>query len=277
MRPRPPPWLLVGWILLAGIACREDELPPPPIATSGSPPTTAGAPDGGAAGSGADETGGAGVLGDPCDVWAQDCPPSHKCMPIGPEGSFIWDESRCAPLSEMPVLADESCSMANGPLGGFDDCPAGTFCYFTDPSGYGGQCLPFCEGSPEAPECPAGMACGWGNDGAVALCRPTCDPIAQDCERSNAACLPVASGTEFVCYVHQWELGGVGCSAHNACPRGQACVPGEQVDVSLPPAVNRCTSFCDDFGAECGTGRTCQPWPDGTPDGHPSVGACMAP
>jgi hypothetical protein len=264
--------MIVGQvILLLGGACREEDLPPPSIST-GPPLPSADLP----ATDGADETG-AVPLGDICDVWAQDCPVGWKCMPVGPEGSFVWNESRCAPVAPAPVLDDDACSFQTGPLGGLDDCPAGSFCYFTDPSGFGGRCLPFCQGSPEASVCPDGMACGWGNDGAMALCRPTCDPMVQDCERDNATCLPVASGAEFVCYVHQWSYGGEGCNAHNACPHGQVCVPGEQVDPTLGPGVQRCTSFCDDFGVECVYGRTCQPWPDGTPDGHPTVGACLVP
>jgi hypothetical protein len=265
--------LLAMWVLGLLSGCAEDPLPPPPIATSGLPPE----PPQTSAGDGADETGEPDPSGVACDVWQQNCPPSYKCSPFDPAGRLAWTESRCVPVDPSPVALGDGCTFPNGPEEGIDDCPADALCYFADVRGQGGQCLPLCTGGPEAPVCPEGMACGWGNDGAVALCRPTCDPLAQDCAPSNSTCLPTPSGTEFVCYVHQWDRGGSGCTAHNGCPSGSACVPAEWVDASAPPGFGRCASFCGGEAHGCPDGKTCKPWPDGSADGHPGVGVCALP
>ncbi len=259
-------------LLMFGIGCPENNAPPPPIATSGpvSRESTGGTKDG------VDETGQS-PPNTACDIWLQDCPPEHKCVPIDPAGSMRWTETACRPVAPSPVAPGAGCSMADGPEAGIDDCPADTFCYFTGPDGEAGQCIPFCDGTPDAPSCPDGMACGWGNGGAIALCRPTCDPLSQDCPGDHMTCLPTPPGTEFACYVMQWSQGSAGCTAHNGCRRGYACVPGEWLDEDAPHGLRRCSAFCDVGGNECLEGQVCRPWPDGTADGHPQVGVCALP
>lgn len=253
--------------------CRDDPRPlPPSVSTSGPAPEPAGT-----SGDGADETAAPEPPELACDVWQQDCPPGHKCAPYDPDLTFAWTAARCVPVHPDPVALGEGCTMPDGPQAGVDDCPAGSYCTFADLRGHGGQCLPFCTGSPEAPGCPEGMACGWGNDGVIAVCRPTCDPLAQDCEPSNATCLPTPSGSEFTCFVHQWDRGGSGCTAYNGCPPGSVCVPGEWVDASVGPGFGRCASFCGGEAHGCPAHRTCMPWPDGSASGHPSVGVCVLP
>lgn len=263
-----------------GSSCRKE--PPVPVETGGSGPPvepSTGSSGGGARGTdeGADETATAEPPEQFCDVWLQDCSPGYKCAPRDPEQRFAWTASRCVPVHPSPVALGEACTMPEGPGEGIDDCPAGSFCYFSDLEGQEGQCLPFCTGSPENPSCPEGMACGWSNDGVVALCRPLCDPLAQDCGPSNATCLPTPSGAEFVCFVHQWDQGGLGCIAYNSCPPGSMCVPGEWVDAAVLPGYGRCAVFCGDELHVCPVHQTCSPWPDGTEDGHPSVGLCLLP
>ncbi len=262
-----------SWVVVLSLmsGCPDSQLPPPPIATSGPP---AGA-DAGA--EGADETGGADAPGVQCDVWQQDCPPGEKCAPVDPAGVLRWTESRCVTVDPAPVGMGESCIMPNGPEAGSDDCPADGFCYFADLNGEGGRCVPFCQGGPDAPVCPLGMACGWGNEGAIALCRAVCDPLAQDCGPSNATCLPTPSGTEFACYVHQWERGSAGCTAYNGCPPGDVCVPAEWVDEFTESGERRCTGFCAVEGGGCPGGKVCRGWPDGSESGHPEVGVCTVP
>lgn len=249
--------------------CPEEQLPPPPIATGGTL--------GGVGGEGADETGDGDPVGVECDVWQQDCPPGEKCAPVDPAGVLRWTESRCVPVDPSPVGMGVSCTMPNGPGGGVDDCPVDGFCYFSDLAGQRGRCVPFCQGGPEAPVCPEGMACGWGNGGAIALCRASCDPLVQDCELNNATCLPTPSGTEFVCYVHQWDRGGAGCTAYNGCPAGEACVPAEWVDMDAKPGMRKCEPFCAVGEGLCPVGMVCKGWPDGSVSGHPDVGVCVVP
>lgn len=171
--------------------------------------------------------------------------------------------------------------MSQGPTGGFDNCEQDAFCYFYDTSSDEGECVAFCRGDETNPQCPSGTACGYSNDGNVAFCRDTCNPIEQDCPRDNAICRDVNSGIDFACYVDAAGTSGEArapCSLINGCQAGLVCTSAELVtDLDDPPFSFVCTPYCDLAEPECPDGLTCSPWfaeGDAPPDLE-DVGICL--
>ncbi|WP_266215504.1 ribulose phosphate epimerase [Paraliomyxa miuraensis] len=222
-----------------------------------------------------------------CSIFQQDCPPGEKCMPWANDGGSAWNATRCSPLAEDPAGVEEPCMVEGSGTSGIDDCELGTMCWDVDPETNEGVCVPLCMGSAWNPFCAdPGRQCAIASDGAVALCLPICDPIAQDCPDGQAcypiqdswSCAPDASG----------DMGVYGdpCEFINVCDSGLVCLGSSAAAPGLPceGAAGCCLEICAvSLGdAQCtgiAGGEICQPWYEegSAPIGFDDVGVCALP
>ncbi|MDC0718791.1 hypothetical protein [Nannocystis bainbridge] len=107
-----------------------------------------------------------------CNPFLQNCPSGEKCVPASSEEGAPWHTTACVPLDPDPDGVGEPCTIEPHPTRLIDSCDAQSICLGTDPDTLGPVCVPLCEGSPEAPECPAGSTCVISNDGVLIPCLP---------------------------------------------------------------------------------------------------------
>jgi hypothetical protein len=214
-----------------------------------------------------------------CDPFAQDCPEGEKCVPYGASGSSSWDANKC-----VPVTGDrepgESC-IYDGVAAGTDDCDATGMCWNTSEvdGQLVGECVPFCLGSPEQPECPEGTYCPIGSDGVVNVCIATCDPVAQDCD-AGLGCY--WANTEFLCVTTIDDVPlGEPCGFINDCVAGLVCISQENLPACDGPSC--CAAFCDlelgDAQCEAVPGTSCVSFFEAgrAPAKYEHVGVCVSP
>lgn len=221
-----------------------------------------------------------------CDPFAQDCPSGAKCMPWAADGGASWNATHCVPIAADAVGVGEPCMVEGSVVSGIDDCDGTSMCYYVDGVEGFGLCVPFCTGAPMQPVCAAGAVCSAANDGVLNICRPLCDPLAQDCALAGS-CLPTPDRAQFVCVL---DGSGDGGSSGAACEFANACRPGLVcADPSTVPgcdaSVGCCSPLCDLAAAEgseqctIGGGQECVPWfdPGTAPDAYANVGVCALP
>lgn len=216
------------------------------------------------------------VTNEPCNPLAQDCFPTHKCVPYSTvQGNPFLDADKC-----MPILGDkgwgEPCTLSNFNEAQ-DDCDGEGFCWNLEwvEGELHGTCVPFCTGSPQNLMCPSGWGCLFS--GAVALCSKQCNPLLQDCPN------------QYACY---WILDAFQCSLTGSlggdvdpCNQANDCVPGmgcmAQADVPGCPGneATCCTPFCDLDTPACSGNRECIAFfgPGEAPAGFEDVGICLQP
>lgn len=222
-----------------------------------------------------------------CNVWDQDCPNGEKCMPWANDGGVSWNATRCSPVAVGAGQVGEPCTIEGGPASGIDDCELGSMCLGVDVEG---TCVSLCSGSKNVPTCAdPTTTCAIANEGVLALCLRTCDPLVQDCAGGDACWLNEGA---FVCVPDVSGPLGVyadPCASDDArlpsdCDPGLVCVGQESVPMCADDAC--CTSFCDltvaDPNMQCEGYRFaqyCLPvFPKGfAPPGHEDVGLCMIP
>ena len=217
-----------------------------------------------------------------CDIWNfMDCPEGQKCIPYASSNSS-WDALKCIDIADPAGTLGDECSAPLGGAGGQDDCDNGYFCYYVDSDTLIGTCIAHCTGSPESPVCPAETICTIVNDGVLTLCRPTCDPVAQDCEPAGSGCYQATGGNGFTCIIDASGDGGVYgdvCEFINSCDPGLACVNAEGVPGCTGSGC--CSPWCDTSAAnECpdaAQGQTCVPWFETPVPGYETVGVCSLP
>lgn len=214
-----------------------------------------------------------------CDVWAQDCPPSQKCVPVASDGGSAWNDLKCVDIAGHGAPGD-LCTAPAGPLAGLDDCALGSLCWDVDPDNHG-TCIGQCTGTPDAPVCPAFHHCNIGNGGVLTLCEPWCDPLAQDCPANNF-CVPFADA--FLCAPKPNVLAGLNdpCESPNACESGLACIPPATASSACDPdAAGCCQPFCQLPDAPCpNPDQQCLPWytpQQSIPPNHQNLGICKRP
>lgn len=210
------------------------------------------------------------------DIW---CARDEECKPWSNDGGTVWNATRCLPVPDDPALIGDSCLVEDHPVSGWDNCEAGSMCFGADPKSLQGTCAAFCSGSPDIPTCAdPGTMCVIGNDDAVAVCLPTCDPAAQNCANGD------------VCVGNYPEQGGFFCIppgtpyVNDAGVQPGACVAG-QVGVSsdlVGACVGDepcCTGFCDPSQPDpCGAGLECTLWtPEGMCPGLCDEAVCLSP
>lgn len=217
------------------------------------------------------------VTNEPCDALAQDCFPTHKCVPFASEpGSGFWDANKC-----MPILGDkgwgEPCTMSS-PNEAQDDCDGEGFCWNLEwvDGQLHGICVPFCVGSPQDLMCPSGWGCLF--TGAIALCSKQCSPLLQDCPEAYGC---YWTGGTFDCQINGTPAqAGEACDMNNDCLPGLACVDKLAVPNCQGDDANCCTSWCDlDAPDPCSPPLSCVPFFEQgqAPDSFASVGVCVLP
>ena len=260
-----------------------------PLPTTAAPTTSgdAGSSSGADTSSGPDDTSGdpsCNFLGctpdvphiEECDIWNDDCPRGEKCTYWANDGGSLLNATRCVPLDPQPVGPGEPC-VAQGQ--GFDDCAAGSVCWSSTryPEG---ECVAFCVGSPEDPDCSdPGSVCHVSGDG-LALCIPQCDPLDPQACPEGQACYPVDSSTVCVSDA-SGEDGGIfePCEYVNTCDPGSHCAAADTVGQCDAGASSCCTPYCDLTAPSCPEGTQCVPLFDegaGPPDSE-NVGSCGVP
>lgn len=206
-----------------------------------------------------------------CDVWSQDCPRGEKCAPWSacqPDGT--WNATRCYPIDEAPAAPGEPCQIYEGGIySGADDCEQAAVCWNVDPDTLTGTCVAMCEGDPSDPTCAGANACVIANDGAITLCLPECDPIAQDCD-AGQGCYPVEQGTTpFACLPEGLQV-ETGQQVPPSCAAGSTDVDGTLLASCDDDAEVCCATFCNPAAPACEGELVCTPLED-----EPSVGLCL--
>jgi hypothetical protein len=216
-----------------------------------------------------------------CDIFAQDCPVGEKCNPWANDGGGTWNAARCVPVANDPDAAGEPCTVEGSATSGIDSCAEATMCFHVDPATNTGTCVALCSGSLQDPQCIAPeAACLVANDGVLALCLDTCDPLAPACAEGEG-CHPSPLSDRFFCLPTFDQPGthGQPCEAVAACAPGHVCV-----EASLLPACAGaacCAQLCDTTAGEpCPAddqGVGCEPWyePGMAPAGLENVGVCV--
>ncbi len=216
-----------------------------------------------------------------CDPYAQNCPKGEKCMPWANDGGGSWNATHCSDIVDNPNQLDEECMAIDHASSGADTCDLGLMCWGVDLETNLGVCVAMCSGSAANPICePEGTGCSVANDGAVVLCLPTCDPLAQDCGPSQG-CYPIGDAWSCVPNASN-EGGGYGepCAFINVCNPGLVCV--DAVTVPNCTAGACCSELCDTSDpagdAQCTgapQGQFCASWyGGGAPSGFEDLGIC---
>jgi hypothetical protein len=221
-----------------------------------------------------------------CDIWTQDCPAGEKCMPYA-SGTMSWDATRCSPVDAMPNQVGDPCTVVGNDSTGEDDCVLGAMCFAVDPESNEGVCYAMCQGSEANATCedPAHV-CSISNEGVLALCLPSCNPLLQDCPMAGVAlgCYPVQGIEGFVCWPdYSFDQGGFGdpCEYFNYCDVGLFCGIPEALPGCVATAC--CNEYCDITGATpcsgAADGQECIAWYDAgqAPPGYEDVGYCGLP
>ena len=198
------------------------------------------------------------VTNEPCDPLAQDCFPTHKCVPFASQpNSTFWDGNKC-----MPIVGDKSwgepCTLSNHNEAQ-DDCDGEGFCWNLEwvEGQLHGTCVPFCVGSPQELMCPAGWGCLF--TGAIALCSKQCSPLIQDCPPAYGC---YWTGGAFDCQITGTPAGqSQACDSSNDCQPGFGCVDQGLVPGCVGNDPNCCTAWCDiDEADPCPAPLQCTPF-----------------
>jgi len=190
-----------------------------------------------------------------CSVQDQDCCRGEACKAWANDGGDAWNASRCTFVSDTPAQVGEPCVAEGSPVSGADTCDAGLMCWDVDAKSLQGTCAQFC--GEDGPSCEAeGEVCSIGNDGAVPLCLPSCDPLASECGE-GIGCYP--SGEDFVCVREGTPM--YTDLQHPDCAAGTFNIPADQVQGCSEGEGPCCTAFCDLSAVEpCGADAECLPY-----------------
>jgi hypothetical protein len=212
-----------------------------------------------------------------CNIILQDCPDGEKCVVYSSDGGG-FDANQC-----VPVMGDQQVGEAChwDLYTGIDDCDASSMCWdVMDVDGeLLGECVPFCTGSPDEPECPPTYSCVITSNESLSFCIQDCDPVLQNCGEGLGCYWTVG---HFSCVFTADELPvGEPCGYINDCAPGNFCAPA----ALLPDCAEAtcCTNFCDvtlgDSQCDALPGTLCMPFfeEDVTPPGYEDVGVCIVP
>ncbi len=216
---------------------------------------------------------------DECDVYMQDCPEGEKCVPYASDGGDLWNALKCVPVLGDQALG-EPCTWA-GFVEATDDCDASSICWDVElvDGQYVGTCHAQCTGSPDMPQCPFGSSCTISGDGALAVCIPSCDPVAQDCNEGDGC---YWANTQFRCIFIADDIPtGEPCGYINDCAPGHLCAYA----ATLPSCAGSacCTQYCNlpdgDAGCVAQPGTACVSFFEQgmVPEGLEHVGVCILP
>ncbi len=188
-----------------------------------------------------------------CDPGQQDCPEGQKCTPYATLESCCVDSTRCAPI--VGALGPAApCTRADDN----DDCGPGLLCLGAQSGGSGpGTCVALCD--VEDPTTCGADRCVQFNEGALPLCRPACDPLAQDCPEGQA-CYAVLTEQAFTCLTSAFAPGhggaGEPCATISACRPGLLCTVAAELEGCTAELC--CTPLCPAGSDECLAPLTCE-------------------
>jgi len=113
-----------------------------------------------------------------CDIWMQDdCGPGLKCLPWANDGGKSWNAPRCSPLDPHPRAPGEPCMVEGSAFTGIDDCELGAMCWNVDAETNEGECVAFCDGTPDNAVCDdPDTTCVMSHEGVLNLCLPEPPP-----------------------------------------------------------------------------------------------------
>jgi hypothetical protein len=208
-------------------------------------------------------------------------------MPWDNMGAGSWNATKCTPLDANPAQPGDECMVEGTGVSGVDNCALASMCWAVDPETNTGTCVSFCSGTEANPSCDdPSTTCSITNDGALILCLPDCDPLAQECSEGQG-CYGV--GSTFICAPNASapDMGNYGdpCMYLNVCNPGLFCASA----VGVPDCQGSegcCSEFCDlgssDGAAQCqgaDQGQSCIPYfEDGQAiPGFEDVGVCFIP
>lgn len=214
-----------------------------------------------------------------CDVFAQDCPDGEKCMPYANDGGSSWNAAKCSPLDAMPKQQGDPCHAEGNGVAGLDNCDISLICWFLNLDN-DGVCTDQCGGTIDSPTCPdLQQVCDISNDGVIAICLDTCNPLTQDCPPEQI-CFNSGS-VNFVCDMDASGDGGQyqdPCVYINECDYGLYCAS----QAGVPGCQNPdgcCAPYCSLSAPDCPMDTECQPWygMDQAPPGQEDIGFCEIP
>lgn len=220
-----------------------------------------------------------------CDNFIPDscCDPKLKCVAYAEGGGGSWNALKCAPIDRNPDQPGEPCTVVGSNVSGFDSCDQGAMCWDVDAKTLEGVCVALCTGTIADPVCPPGSSCAIANDGVLALCLPSCDPLVQDCPGDDlcVATEEPAPG-HFVCVLDVSGDEGQAfdpCQFENDCDQGLTCVASGNSGMCDAQVPGCCLPFCDLALPVCPGDTACVPWyPMGmAPPGLEKVGVCGKP
>lgn len=220
-----------------------------------------------------------------CSLWAQNCLDGAKCAPWSNDGTGVWNAVRCAPLDPDPDPVGAPCTVDGDPTSGVDSCELSSMCWNVDPNLLEGECVGLCSGDPDNPTCDDPLdTCTVLNHGALILCLPECDPLANDCDEGYACRLKEPAGHDpsgFVCL--PTDAGGQvvdGCEGFGGCSVDHACVGANVIEDCetgcCAPYCDRSDPLADEQCSELVDGHTCLPLLDEVvaPPWYANVGVC---
>ncbi len=214
-----------------------------------------------------------------CSLYAENCPPGEKCVPIANDGGNSWNALACRPIVDDPDAPGEPCSITMGSgVDGYDTCEKHAMCWDVDPDTNLGKCVALCIGGEATPTClKPDAVCSIGAEGALALCLPSCNPLLQDCAEAEG-CYPGDNG--FVCVPSAPQEGGGTLGA--TCEYTNACLPGLYCGLGgafCPKGAARCClPFCDVTAPDCPAPLECglALEPGSAQAGLENVGVCWS-
>lgn len=214
-----------------------------------------------------------------CSFWIEDCPPGEKCMPYSTSGGISLNGTRCSPIAPDPGAPGDPCTVEDSVFSGIDTCELHSICWSVGPRTNEGTCIAMCIGTESSPTCPAAdQACRVNSEGTLALCRPLCDPLTQNCDVGEG-CYPVDDA--FVCAA-DGSVDDRGlfepCESINGCTAGFACVASDRASACDPDIAGCCVPYCSVANPDCPTGRECAPWYEEAgegPIGFGDIGVCV--
>lgn len=191
-----------------------------------------------------------------CDVWAQDCGDGEKCVPYSSTGDGTFggcSDSRCSELDPDPRAVGETCTIADGPWSGVDDCDISAFCWNVDPDTNQGVCVAMCAGSEANPACEdEALSCFQYAGTSVIACVPSCDALAPECPPAMTCAMSIANDYAPLCISQSLDVPtGTGTDCHFAlgCGSGFACVAADSVPGCAGDSC--CTPVCDLATPQC--------------------------
>ena len=173
------------------------------------------------------------------------CTRDEKCSLYHFEGGDDLDAIGCVPLAGEPAAEGEPCVVD---ACGLDNCGLGLVCPRNDPEA---MCVSLCA---SGDVCEAGSCVDVVDNGALGLCAPQCDLLAQNCFDPSQACYVLAD--VIACAPLGNGLQNQVCQFGNQCAPGFACVSDSNLD-NCAGLELCCTGLCEVDGDPCPDSLTC--------------------